>query len=70
MECLNRTLEGFLYKDAVIQGLRGMLARVYDRNAGISVFQGCWSKCFTEIVHGVLTVMLYGIFSRAAGIID
>ena len=70
MECLNRTFEWVLYKDAVIQGVRGMLARVYDRDAWISVFQGCWSKCLTEIGHGVLTVMLYGIFSRAAGIID
>ena len=40
-------------KDAVIQGFRAMLDRVYDRDAGISVFQGCWIKCLTEIVHGV-----------------
>ena len=58
MECLNRTLEWVLYKDAVIQGLRAMLDRVYDRDAGISVFQGCLIKCLTEIVHGVLTCFL------------
>ena len=68
MECLNGTLEWEFYKDAVIQGLRAMLDRVYDRDAGISVSQGCWIKCLTEIVHGV-AIMLYGIFSRAAGLI-
>ena len=53
MECLNGTLGLVLDKDAVIQGFRAMLDRVYDRDAGISVFKVCWIKCLTEIVHGV-----------------
>lgn len=40
-------------KDAVIEGLRGMLDRLYDGDAGISVFQGCWIKYLTGIVHEV-----------------
>ena len=52
-ECSLRALEWVLDKDAVIQGLRGMLDRVYDRDARMSVFQGCWIKCLTGTLGGV-----------------
>ena len=44
-----------------------MLDRVYDRDAGISVFQGCWIKCLTEM-HGTEkhAERVHGVFDSHA----